>query len=386
MLLSILTGLIATTVDRCGSDNGDEPTPQTGGITNISIDSSRTNGCESSTDPCSYTYWLSFDDPPDDQYHYYWAEIVLKNPYQYNESVGNPMEIYNHTTRKQISMTAHYFDLPNTPDYAWVYVMRCDDIANAGKRASNTGQYQGSESIGAFDSSCGTCCCSKPSPRYWAFAAKQLGNVTGIRCSLDTRYGKLCGEDCGSEDSAWTCAWIGILEEYGDKTTPFIQAGYMRWRMPPEMGTSIEEILYLEFKPSDSDMSMFMPLYAAPPVVGTRNDYELTIDIPTQDFNFFYNGDPVGGFTLQSGTWQSSKGEWAAWSGEINGHETDMPGFSGNKCEFAGCQYSFDGGGYYYDAQFDCPPDTIGTSNRAEWDLHYYSGSNNFRIWDKNPQ
>ncbi len=124
----------------------------------------------------------------------------------------------------------------------------------------------------------------------------------------------------------------------------------------------------------------------SPPADGTCNEYELSVDTLANIVYVYFNNNWVSYWDHDPGEWTASSGEWAVWSGEIAGHETDMPGTSSNKCEFARCQYSFDGGGYYYDAQFDCPPDTIGTSNRAEWDLHYFSGYDDFRIWDINPQ
>lgn len=62
-----------------------------------------------------------------------------------------------------------------------------------------------------------------------------------------------------------------------------------------------------------------------------------------------------------------------------------MPGTQSNQCEFVGCEYRREGDALPTGAQFQQPPDMIGTTDDGEWMLHFYSGYNDFEIWDVNP-
>jgi hypothetical protein len=62
-----------------------------------------------------------------------------------------------------------------------------------------------------------------------------------------------------------------------------------------------------------------------------------------------------------------------------------MVGSVTDSCDFEDCQYKTNGQ-YYVAASFSSPPDTIGTSDPTEWDLHYLSGTSAFSVWDLNRQ
>lgn len=356
--------------------------PPVSGVKSVSLVSQDTNNCGFGVDPCSKTFTLDFTDEGLGEW-WFWVEVAGKD----DTAVCRPVRLQNDLQTLQINGTVNYFQFSNTSDADSCRIKICSSVnaEDAGKRPTRGCQaYDSLVGVPAFDEECATCCCSNSDSRYWAFAAKDADEVIGVKCYLTTEYGLLCGEGCNSADSAFSGAWIGIMEEYGNSATPFFQAGYIRvrnyWDHPSET-----ERFYVEFRLKNDNTSIFLSSGSDPPSPGSLHEYEMRIEQTLRDFSFRVDDFEVLGFQYPSGGWESETGQWAVWSGEIQGFETDMPGYSSAPCVFSSCKMKLDDGQGYRTVSFTHPPDKIGSSDTEEWHMEYNAGASSFRIWDLKP-
>ena len=364
---------------------GCDESPEESGIVNVTITNTSLNDCWPSTDPCSKSFWLSFKDTKNtSQDLYYWPEFDTP----YGTYKGKWVKRFNAGGTISMKATANYFGF-SYADSCELLIGSSFTVEDAVKKNATRrrGHYQGLVYVPDFDPDCFRNCCTDSSSggeeRYKAVAAKDIGEVVGVKAAIETHWGKLCGEDVECTDLGLSAAWVGIQEEFG-LPGAWVQVGYHRLRRQDSV--TIDPALFLEFgMPACFPGSILIRKFSPLPLEGENHNYELIIDADADTIHFRYDFQVIHSLVLTPCNWLSSTGHWAVWSGEIAGYETDMPGTSNDSCNFVGCEYRRHNEENYTGAQFQQPPDIIGTNDLSEWKINFTNGFNDFEIWDIHP-
>jgi hypothetical protein len=358
-----------------------------GGIDSVRVDNVVENYCNS-FDPCSYTYWISFQDPEQGD-HYYWAELASRT----DTAKGKTVEMYNNGWDwHSINVTAYYFEV--TPyEYYYVNVYRTNSPLYGGIVAKRTsaGMLLGSPmQMGPFATDCGTRCCTYD--YAWALIAKLSpggSDLDAARCSVYTRYGsKLCGVtplDTGRCHGAITLDIdhdTTFTDYYGDRqynVWATIEYSKLRFSYGETGDTTSFRCRITEMQGYYYDW--LFDIYGTFPQIGSVHEYR--IELNQQNGKWFYWYDNVCFDTsIADPVWQTTLGSAVRWGGEVLGLESDMPGTFSNPCRITECQYR-PAGGDYHDANFNLSRGWLKTDT-TEWMVKMVDDVS-VDVWDVNP-
>jgi hypothetical protein len=353
-----------------------------GGIDSVRVDNVVENYCNS-FDPCSYTYWISFQDPEQGD-HYYWAELASRT----DTAKGKTVEMYNNGWDwHSINVTAYYFEV--TPyEYYYVNVYRTNSPLYGGIVAKRTsaGMLLGSPmQMGPFATDCGTTCCTE---NYaWAGIAKfnpTGANLVGAKANITTRYPEeLCGQTTDATYSH-SVVWVAVVYDTsaGYHGSIWAASGYGKWRF--EGFNEVFKARFLEMQ-GVGDATYYKRVDINNPNIPPDDEvHEFKTELNPETYRWlaFYDNQIYDSATYDP-IWQSVLGSYSRFSGEIFNFEDDMAGTADHKCRIAQCSTKSLGGSYGF-VDFSLYSE-FWYSDTTEWMVRIVN-SHTIDIWDVKPR
>ena len=334
--VALLCAAITTTIVSCSDDNKDV---ERGSIRNVTVEWEQSYGC--GTGDCYHSFGFGIDDEIGGKK--YWA--MIRN--DFDTLLGNIQVPDTIDGRPVISFTVPYFTEMPYFENPIVEVYRCGSKCEPGVTddAHTSGSFQLPINVVNMDASCRNTCCTDSLLHEGYYYAGVGGNTpsgtTELSGLIDTRYGKLCGENYDSKAGAHAVAHLSVSTASVDQWAQF---GYGRFRNP---GLSTVEAQYYYEVQGFTYQRYFGEQWVIPfppPVEGTPHDYRLTFDPPNSRWTFYLDGVVVG--FLEDVDWTNASGSQVVFEGEIYGRECDMPGTSANPCQLTGMSYINNGTTY----------------------------------------
>lgn len=256
-------------------------------------------------------------------------------------------------------------------------------VAGSGSTATVTAVAAGTATITVTfsPSGCGPCsdrvsvkvCTCTPGRKY-AYAAKSVSHVTGVRAKIKTRYGKLCCEDEGcNTDAAYNVVFVSIANQSGG-TSMWGQAGYGRERNAGS--TAIKRYRYAEMNGATYKVNYDT---AHAPAEGSVHTYQCELTKSTGTLTYSFDGSAWQ--TFADTGWKNTTANSTKAVEEIYNKEDDMAGTTADKCQVTEWQYREDGKAY---TDVGITTGDLVNSDAAEWGIERVSGTA-VNIWDKKP-
>ncbi len=286
------------------------------------------------------------------------------------------------------------------PDGEYVYrLFECNDTTEVGivKLRSSAAEAGRAEFVGYAGVTEAPNCCSKTGYVYHTKLECPVDSAVLVAAEIETRFGKLCGEDHSFTDSAQSGAWVTIHgKPDGTLRPPFVQFGYMNYRFPLSNGTRTGKHYYVEILPRNTNKTWFehFDLSTDPvPLEGSVEEYAILarMDKPVFEFslndNFTYPFDLTNypNYWSTSNYWVPGTGSFVMYAGEIRGIESDMPGTVGNPCSFSKCRSLSYTDIWDEYLQYDATIHNIVLVYNKKWMLDIQVGASDFSICDLDP-
>ena len=325
--------------------------------------------------PCFAAYFIEFKDRSGGGW--YWPALGRSDSLVYRGD-----GIYREASDNAQVCTLYYYYYGDLADGDYdLLLFRCASLAHVKVESKATDKVGPADDQVPVSTVMPMTCELKQCSGGWFYceAMRSHPGTIAAGARITTRYGQLCGEPKGIDDSvAHAAAYVAIHAAGNDAQVIFAETGYRRFR---DTSGAIDSGWYACI--FDGSQTHMVRRSAWFPEDYSIHDYGLALDTSLGVWTFYYDNDSLQ-YSQSILPWWNKSGDGVNWAGEVRGHECDMPGRDNQKCRFSECWYDFGAG--LEEANFYAEGALFRIDDSTEWRLERLSiDESTFDIWDLNP-
>jgi len=220
-----------------------------------------------------------------------------------------------------------------------------------------------------------------PDARFYAQLEMSIQGLTGVRSRIETQWPTLCGDpDDDDLPGAISAAWLAAVPA-PPASWMWATAGYAFERTSNGI---VREEVYFEVEGSGYHLAVWTweSIDFQPPLESQILEYKLELNDCCGDWYFSIDSTIL--YYFEDEAWDTvGTAAAAVFAGEIDHFENDMPGRLENPVDMDFCEGQVGTGTDFMSLDWFGYPDTIFTTDTAQWGIEYESGK--VSLWDKCP-